>query len=563
MADLARASLKAPDLKAANFDTTPDTANLNTGPNGSHPNTTHPNISHPNIFSDAAFSHGALAQGLAQQGFLGGWIACNTFGKEFRDAFLDALKDYSQGLDDLVPFLRRYGRLIGAGDVLRSVQFHEIIYERLFSAKGLDPKALGLDGYFPGTPPLETPGVESSDSGKDLDHWANHRGKDARSDNENDNENDNEKNGENADAKDHENHGNGDQGGSRFQEGTGSDMGSDMGSDVPGRYTEFPKKTQEKLGWAYLAQVLTCPKALHIFTITPQVHQAILDKNVGYLKKTAQFLESLSPWEPLYQIGRSWGRFFLGWIKFWDQDTTKGKLGPGDKKIPGDCGLTKAEQRREEEVQASSGLLRITFTAQSIWNRIPFTTLFGLTVLLPVAYNMTDKYVMSRANFGRYLSNNIRLAYEDFYYTLNASKNVSSKEIKDMANHLLGTINKRYDAVPGLQLSDYGEDNRTLIVYFIFALRVFALTTLSNGKIPDNLPRPQDIDKVAAQIQKFMEQYAWRSFLWPKSMDKTKIIFPQEYKKVLNAIRNNKDLWGIFSRECNEKCLNELEALIQ
>jgi hypothetical protein len=48
-------------------------------------------------------------------------------------------------LDDLVAFLRRYGRLIGAGDVLRSVQFHEIIYERLFSAKGLDPKALGLE----------------------------------------------------------------------------------------------------------------------------------------------------------------------------------------------------------------------------------------------------------------------------------------------------------------------------------------------------------------------------------------------------------------------------------
>jgi hypothetical protein len=54
--------------------------------------------------------------------------------------------------------------------VLRSVQFHEMLYERLFSAKGLDPKALGLDGYFPGTHPLETPGLESSDSGKDLDH---------------------------------------------------------------------------------------------------------------------------------------------------------------------------------------------------------------------------------------------------------------------------------------------------------------------------------------------------------------------------------------------------------
>jgi hypothetical protein len=425
-----------------------------------------------------------------------------------------------------------------------------MLYERLFSAKGLDPKVLGLDGYFPGTHPLETPGLESSDSGKDLDHWANHRGKDARSDNE--------KNGENADAKDHENHGNGDQGGSSFQEGTDSDMGS----DVPGRYTEFPKKTQEKLGWAYLAQVLTCPKALQIFTITPQVHQAILDKNVEYLKKTAQFLESLSPWEPLYQIGRSWGRFFLGWIKFWDQDTTKGKLGPGDKKVPGDCGLTKAEQRREQEVQAASGLLRITFTAQSIWNRIPFTTLFGLTVLLPVAYNVTDKYVMNRARFGRYLSNNIRLAYEDFYYTLKASKNVNPREIHDMADRFLNTINGYRELIPDLHLGQYGRENRSLIIYFIFVLRVFALETLSSGKIPSNLPIPQDIHKVSSQIQQFMEQYAWQSFLFPKSMEKTKMVLPQEYKKVLNIIRTNKELWNMFSRECNDECLKEIEALI-
>jgi hypothetical protein len=486
---------------------------------------------------------------LAQQGFLGGWIACNTFGKEFRDAFLDALKDYSQGLDDLVPFLRRYGRLIGAGDVLRSVQFHEMLYERLFSAKGLDPKALGLDGYFPGTHPLETPGLESSDSGKDLDHWANHRGKDARSDNE--------KNGENADAKDHENHGNGDQGGSSFQEGTDSGIGS----GAPGRYTEFPKKTQEKLGWAYLAQVLTCPKALQIFTITPQVHQAILDKNVEYLKKTAQFLESLSPWEPLYQIGRSWGRFFLGWIKFWDQDTSKGKLGPGDKKIPGDCGLTKAEQKREQEVQASSGLLRITFTAQSIWNRIPFTTLFGLTVLLPVAYNVTDKYVMDRAKFGRYLRNNVRLAYEDFYYTLNASKNVSSREIHDMANRWLDAVNKLHDESHTLQLSDYGKDNQILIMRFIFSLRVIALTTLRYGHLPADLPHPEIVDETAFRIEKFMETYAWRSFLWPKSMDRILIQLPEGYKTILQIMADNKELWSVFSQDCNKKCLDEVKAL--
>jgi hypothetical protein len=287
-----------------------------------------------------------------------------------------------------------------------------------------------------------------------------------------------------------------------------------------------------------------------------------LDKNVEYLKKTAQFLEGLSPWEPLYQIGRSWGRFFLGWIKFWGHDTTKGKLGPGDKKVPGDCGLTKAEQRREQEVQASSGLLRITFTAQSIWNRIPFTTLFGLTVLLPVAYNVTDKYVMNRAKFGRYLSNNIRLAYEDFYYTLKASDNVSSRETHEMANYLLDTINKRYEAVPGLQLSDYGSNNREIIAGFVFMLRVFALTTLSYGHIPKALPHPDDIHKIANTIQNFMENYAWRSFLWPKTFNKLKIKAPEEYKKIFKTMKTDPELKKVFSQGCDQQCFDEIEALL-
>jgi hypothetical protein len=336
-----------------------------------------------------------------------------------------------------------------------------------------------------------------------------------------------------------------------------------MGSDVPSRYTEFPKKTQEKLGWAYLAQVLISPKALQIFTITPQVHQAILDKNVEYLKKTAQFLESLSPWEPLYQIGRSWGRFFLGIVWFWDKTRAdKAKLGPGDKKVPGDCGLTKAEQRREEEVQAASGLLRITFTAQSIWNRIPFTTLFGLTVLLPVAYNVTDKYVMNRARFGRYLRNDIRLAYEDFYYILKNPK-VTSKELYDITSYFMTIINKRSELIPDLHLNDYGEDNKMLIIYFIFFLRTIAMTTLSNGSIPIVLPKPQDIQSIGYAIQKFMETYAWHSFLWPKSMNYVKMELPKEYKEILEMIRNNEELWKIFSQECDDKCLNKLKTLAE
>jgi hypothetical protein len=393
--------------------------------------------------------------------------------------------------------LRRYGRLIGAGDVLRSVQFHEMLYERLFSAKGLDPKALGLEGYFPGTPPLETPGLEKSGV-----------------------ENSIKKSIEKSDS-----------------------------SDLPSSPGGIIMDTLDLDG-------------LQAFTIHPRIHQAILDKNVEYLKKTAQFLESLSPWEPLYQIGRSWGRFFLGIVWFWDKTKAdKAKLGPGDKKIPGDCGLTKAEQKREQEVQAASGLLRITFTAQSIWNRIPFTTLFGLTVLLPVAYNVTDKYVMGRANFGRYLRDNIRLAYEDFYYTLNASKNVSPQEIRDMANYLLDIINKRYDAVPGLQLRDYGKNNQILIMYFIFSLRVIALSTLSYGHLPNKLPHPEAIDQIALQIEKFMEKYAWRSFVFPKSMKKIKIRFGGEYGTMLSIIENDKELWSVFSQGCDKKCLDEVKAL--
>jgi hypothetical protein len=288
-----------------------------------------------------------------------------------------------------------------------------------------------------------------------------------------------------------------------------------------------------------------------------------LDKNVEYLKKTAQFLEGLSPWEPLYQIGRSWGRFFLGWIKFWGHDTTKGKLGPGDKKVPGDCGLTKAEQRREQEVQASSGLLRITFTAQSIWNRIPFTTLFGLTVLLPVAYNVTDKYVMNRARFGRYLSNNIRLAYEDFYYTLNASKKVSSKEVYDMANRFLDVINGYRQLIPDLNLRHYGKENRVLIMRFIFMLRVIALTTLSYSRLPTTLPHPDDVHKIGNIIEKFMVDNAWRSFLSPKSLNRIKMFIPEEYKGMLRTMREDRELWSVFSQDCDEKCLKEIEALVQ
>jgi hypothetical protein len=302
---------------------------------------------------------------------------------------------------------------------------------------------------------------------------------------------------------------------------------------------------------------------LQAFTIHPRIHQAILDKNVEYLKKTAQFLESLSPWEPLYQIGRSWGRFFLGIVWFWDKTKAdKAKLGPGDKKVPGDCGLTKAEQRREQEVQAASGFLRITFTAQSIWNRIPFTTLFGLTVLLPVAYNVTDKYVMGRANFGRYLSNNIRLAYEDFYYALTTANKANSKEIRNITNQWLQVINKINEESPSLRLGAYGENNRMLIIHFIFALRVIALATLSYGYLPNELPHPIDIHSIANIIEKFMTDYAWQSFLWPKSMSKVRMPMTQEYRKMLETIHKNKELWSIFSQECNEKCLDEVEALV-
>jgi hypothetical protein len=288
-----------------------------------------------------------------------------------------------------------------------------------------------------------------------------------------------------------------------------------------------------------------------------------LDKNVEYLKKTAQFLEGLSPWEPLYQIGRSWGRFFLGIVWFWDKTKTdKAKLGPGDKKVPGDCGLTKAEQKREEEVQASSGLLRITFTAQSIWNRIPFTTLFGLTVLLPVAYNVTDKYVMNRAKFARYIRNNVRLAYEDFYYTLKASKNVNPKEMYDLANYLLDVINKRYDVVPGLQIGDYGSKNKEIVMDFIFVLRVIALSTLSYGKIPDRLPHPRQIEQIAKTIQDFMETYAWKSFLFSKQMENIAMKMPQDFMAILKIIREDRELWSVFSLDCDEKCLDNLEALL-
>jgi hypothetical protein len=302
---------------------------------------------------------------------------------------------------------------------------------------------------------------------------------------------------------------------------------------------------------------------LQAFTIHPRIHQAILDKNVEYLKKTAQFLESLSPWEPLYQIGRSWGRFFLGIVWFWDKTKAdKAKLGPGDKKVPGDCGLTKAEQKREEEVQAASGLLRITFTAQSIWNRIPFTTLFGLTVLLPVAYNVTDKYVMNRAKFARYIRNNVRLAYEDFYYTLKASKKVNPKEMYDLANYLLDVINKRYDVVPGLQIGDYGSKNKEIVMDFIFVLRVIALSTLSYGKIPDHLPHPKQIEQIAKTIQDFMETYAWKSFLFSTQMENIAMKMPEDFMAILKIIREDRELWSVFSLDCDEKCLDNLEALL-
>jgi hypothetical protein len=360
--------------------------------------------------------------------------------------------------------------------VLRSVQFHEMLYERLFSAKGLDPKALGL----------ENSGVERSDS---------------------------------------------------------SDLSSGPGGTI--------MDTLDLDG-------------LQAFTIHPRIHQAILDKNVEYLKKTAQFLESLSPWEPLYQIGRSWGRFFLGIVWFWDKTKAdKAKLGPGDKKVPGDCGLTKAEQRREQEVQAASGLLRITFTAQSIWNRIPFTTLFGLTVLLPVAYNVTDKYVMNRARFGRYLSNNVRLAYEDFYYTLRAKKDISSKEVYDMANRFLDVINGYRQLIPDLNLRHYGKQNQEFIMDFIFMLRVIALTTLSYSRLPKTLPHPDDVHKIGNIIEKFMIDNAWRSFLSPESLNRIKMFIPEEYKGMLRTMREDHELWSVFSQDCDEKCLKEIEALVQ
>jgi hypothetical protein len=415
----------------------------------------------------------AVARALNLEGFAEGWLTSSSLGKEFRDAFLDALKNYSQGLDDLVPFLRRYGRLIGAGDVLRSVQFHEMLYERLFSAKGLDPKALGLDGYFPGTPPSETPGLEETSHLDTLDL-----------------------------------------------------------------------------------------EGLQAFTIHPRIHQAILDKNVEYLKKTAQFLENLSPWEPLYQIGRSWGRFFVGIVWFWDKTKAdKAKLGPGDKKVPGDCGLTKAEQRREEEVQASSGLLRITFTAQSIWNRIPFTTLFGLTVLLPVAYNVTDKYVVSRVQFAKYLRNDIRLEYENFYYTIAADPHLKPQRIYELAEKLLKTINGQSSIVPYLKLRDYGEDNRMNIIYFIFSLKTIALFCMTHKKLPPYLPTSQQIEKNSIYIEDFMEKYAWRSFLWPSSMNRRKLVMDKSYTKMLEVIRNNPELWGIFSQDCDAKCFEEVKTL--
>jgi hypothetical protein len=249
-------------------------------------------------------------------------------------------------------------------------------------------------------------------------------------------------------------------------------------------------------------------------------------------------------------------------VWFWDKTKAdKAKLGPGDKKVPGDCGLTKAEQRREEEVQASSGLLRITFTAQSIWNRIPFTTLFGLTVLLPVAYNVTDKYVVSRVQFAKYLRNDIRLEYENFYYTIAADPHLKPQRIYELAEKLLKTINGQSSIVPYLKLRDYGEDNRMNIIYFIFSLKTIALFCMTHKKLPPYLPTSQQIEKNSIYIEDFMEKYAWRSFLWPSSMNRRKLVMDKSYTKMLEVIRNNPELWGIFSQDCDAKCFEEVKTL--
>jgi hypothetical protein len=98
---------------------------------------------------------------------------------------------------------------------------------------------------------------------------------------------------------------------------------------------------------------------------------------------------------------------------------------------------------------------------------------------------------------------------------------------------------------------------------FIFSLRTIALATLSYGHLPKQLPDPEMVDNIAVQIQDFMETYAWRSFVSPKSMKKTRIKFGKEYKTTINIIKSDPELWSVFSQDCDDQCLNEVKALIQ
>ena len=274
---------------------------------------------------------------------------------------------------------------------------------------------------------------------------------------------------------------------------------------------------------------------------------SVLKKSSGFLEKTTRKLDEISIWEPLVY-------FFRGAPR---GDTSCEGLSSAQVREK-----VKDQEAEHERIRVASGLLRISFAAKTLWNRIPFSALFSLTVLAPVTFNIVDKYVMDRARFGRYLSNNIRLAYEDFYYTLKASPHPNPKEIYDMANHVLDVINKIDNAVPGVNIGDYGKENQQLIMRLIFAIRVFALTTLSYGILSKNLPSPDDIHKIANMMQDFMENYAWRSFVFPKSMVKIKMKVPKEYGKILEKIRSDKMLWSVFSLDCDEKCLNNLEALL-
>jgi hypothetical protein len=282
------------------------------------------------------------------------------------------------------------------------------------------------------------------------------------------------------------------------------------------------------------------------FGISASVHRELLDKNGELLQSTSSFLQKISFWHLLQDCGRN----FIDRVKSW--------MGLQDKVHELESTLTRIQERN----LAASGLLRVSFTSQGWWSHVPFATLLGLTVLFPVVFNVTDRHVMNRANFGCYLSNNIRLAYEDFYYTFKAYPTMEPKEIYAMASYFLEILNKRNEGIPNLLLSDYGKKNRMLIVHFLFSLRIIALATLSYGRFPKDLPRPEDIHKIANTIKKFMEKNAWRSFLWPASMEKVQMVVPKEYKKMLSIIKSDKVLWSVFSQDCDKKCLDEIKAFL-